>query len=344
MALLRRSIQVVVTTLLALGLVATVSVDVAVAGAKRAHDRKVAAARAEMRAEGAFLARLAPIAIDIERAANPVSVALAAAESPSPASLVGARDALAHGGGVAALDSALKRLTALRPPQPMRSNASTAVRAVVDLKSALTALARNANVTNLLTLSGRLTGDSAIALTVADNNFTAAVDALFARQHLASPVADDADAKQPRTAADWIFDADSACIDADLSLVPAYTGSLTTPAALRHYVTLWQNAFRTLSHRLVTMPRPSGLPATITSRLGVLGYHAQLFSHQLTELKHGDYAALGVSLTEIKTAGPALVRLADGMRSYGVVGCANIMDLWAGVRPTAPKPASTLTI
>src|SRR5581483_11690876 len=86
----RRTVAIVV----AAGLVAVTWVDVAVAQQRRAHDRNVAAERAERRAERAFLAKLTPVADDVYRAAAPVQAVLAALDNPGPDDMFAARDAL----------------------------------------------------------------------------------------------------------------------------------------------------------------------------------------------------------------------------------------------------------
>src|SRR5690242_16254658 len=99
----RRWVRNTVAVVVLAGLAAVTSVDVVVAQDRREHDRKVAAARAERRAERAFLAKLTPVADDVFRAAAPVQAVLAALAEPGPDDIFAARDALAHGGSLAEL-------------------------------------------------------------------------------------------------------------------------------------------------------------------------------------------------------------------------------------------------
>lgn len=325
--------------LVAAGVLATASIDVVVASQRRAHDRKVAAARAEQRAERALLHDVSVIAVDVQLASDPIVTALRSVSLPAPGELVGARDAIAHGGGGEALAADVTRLRALHPPASMRRDLTKLVTDVVALRDQADRLAGTAEVKDLLALSKRLNDDDAATFPSTAATVSGDLVLLFDRQHLTPPAVDSS--KDDTTPANWIFGASAACIDAQLALVPVFSiHHLDSVATTERYARLWQHALSVASARITALPRPVGrrpLPATLTGRLGVLRYNARLFGTQLAALKRSDPAGYQVAVVKVRTLLPSLAQLSKALRSYGAAGCGNVMDGWAGVKSPASK-------
>lgn len=339
MGFARGWLRALVVAAIALGLVATTGIDVAVAGAKRAHERRIAAARAERRAERTLLDRLRTISVDIINTVQPVELAVASAQRPDPAALIGARDAVLHGKVDVALREATSRLHALHAPAAMAADVRALTSSVGALRAAVSSLSAHVGVNDLEKLAEAFSADSSIDLTIAYSRFSDAVDKLFARQRRPAPATSDISSS---TAVGWIFGADKACVQTNIELIPAYDMQLNSAAALRRYASRWQHALDHLAGGLSSVPRPPGLPATITARLPLLRFDAKLFADQVTAIRHQDPTAMGVALTKLKEAMPGLGRLGSALGTYGAVGCGNILDTWAGTKPVARKPA-TLT-
>jgi hypothetical protein len=267
------------TLLVALGLVATTCVDVAVAQQRREHDRKVAAARAERRAERAFLRQVQPLAEAAYRSAAPVNVVLAALYDPQPGDVLAARDALAHGRALAGLRDATARIKALRVPAPLRGKVHDLTVALDTMASDLGDLGSHGAETSVDGLADAFNGDSAVGFGVAEGDFINALVAAFGRQHLTPPFTSDTDGPKPGpTPTSWIFGADRGCIAASLSLVDVNRyAKQDSLAALKTYVRLWDRALNGLAKRMATLPPPTGsaaLPASVRHRLAVLRANA----------------------------------------------------------------------
>ena len=325
--------RVAATALVALGLVATTCVDVAVASERRAKQRKAAAVRAEQRAERSLLRDLSAIATDVMLAADPVQTSLRAASLPEPGQLVGARDAIAHGGAADALATAVTRLRGLHAPAPMRSGLAKLTKDVDDLHTLAARLAAYVDVKDLLVLSKRLNDDDADTFGVTSATVLDDLSTLYDRQHLTPPSVDSR--AEDATSASWIFGASSACIDAQVALIPVFAiKSIDGVATAERLSRLWQHALSLAATRIGRLPRPTGrqaLPPGLTSRLGVMRYNASLFSAQVSALKRSDLTTYQLNAAKIRTVLPSLAQLSKAFRGYGAVGCANVLDGWAGV-------------
>jgi hypothetical protein len=343
----RRWVRVVFAAVIAMGLVAVTCVDVAVAQQRREHDRKVAAARAERRAEVAFLRNLTPVANDVYRAAAPVQTVLAALADPGPDDIFAARDALAHGGSLAALKSLSTRLHALRPPVGLRDQTASLLKAVDAMKDALTSLSANGNVQRFDTLAEALSGDDATGFGVAQANFIDAVVASFGRQHTRPPFTSDNDGPRLRsTSTTWIFAADRACDAADVGLLPVVKlAKETTLSSLREFDTLWARQLGRLATAFARLPRPSDarrLPLAVTSRLGVIKSNAVIFNSELRAIANRDVDSFDLAERQLHELLPSLAQLGKALRAYGAVHCGLIMAGWAGDK-TAAKSGGGVT-
>lgn len=336
----RRWVRFTVAAVIAAGLVAVTGVDVAVAQQRRAHDRKVAALRAERRAEAAFLAKLTPVANEVYRAAAPVQAVLAALANPGPDDIFAARDALAHGGSLAALRKLSVQLHALRPPVGLRAQTDSVVKAVDAMKDALTGLSAHGKQNAFDALANALNGDDATGFGVAQSNFIDAVVASYGRQHTKPPFTSDADGPRLRgTSTSWIFAADKACDSAYIGLLPVIKlEKQTSLSALRQLVALWSRQLGGLSTAFARLPQPRDadrLPRTLTSRLGVLKSNAAIFDKELRAIAQRDADAFDAADRQLHEVLPSLAQLGKAMRAYGAVHCGLIMAIWSGDKSAA---------
>jgi hypothetical protein len=341
MPLLDRTwIRIVVAALVAAGLVAVTCVDVAVVQQRREHDRKVAAARAERRVEVAFLATLTPVADDVYRAAAPVQTVLAALANPGPDDIFAARDALAHGGSLAALRALSTRLHALRPPVGLRQATASLVKAVDAMKDALTGLSANGHEEKFDALAEALSGDDATGFGVAQSEFIDAIVASYGRQHTRPPFTSDNDGPRLRpTSTTWIFAADKACDAAYIGLLPVVKlEKQTSLSSLRQLVTLWSRQLGRLGTAFARLPRPSDarrLPLAVTSRLGIIKSNAAIFDRELRAIAKRDADSFDLADRQLHELLPSLAQLGKALRSYGAVHCGLIMAIWAGDKSAA---------
>jgi hypothetical protein len=343
----RKWVRVVFAAVIAAGLVAVTCVDVAVAQQRREHDRKVAAARAERRAEVAFLAKLTPVADDVYRAAAPVQTVLAALADPGPDDIFAARDALAHGGSLAALRSLSKRVHALRAPVGLRESTASLVKAVDAMKDALTGLSANGDEQKFDALAEALGGDDATGFGVAQSDFVEAVVASYGHQRAKPPFTSDTDGPRLRgTSTTWIFTADKSCDTAYVGLLPLVKlEKQTSLSALRQIVTLWSRQLSRLAVAFARLPRPSDarrLPLAVTSRLGIIKSNAAIFNRELRAIANRDAASFDLADRQLHELLPSLAQLGKAMRSYGAVHCGQIMAIWAGDK-SASKSGGRVT-
>jgi len=336
MSVLDRSwVRIVVASVIAVALVVVTGVDVAVAKQRRAHDRKVAAARAERRAELAFLATLMPVADNVFEAAAPVQAVLAALADPGPDDIYAARDALAHGGSLAALRSLSTQLHALRPPRGLRQQTASVVKAVDAMEGALTGLSTHGKQESFDALANALSGDDATGFSTAQGDFVDAVVASYGRQHAKPPFTSDSDGPRLRgTSTSWIFAADKACDAAYIGLAPVVKlQKQTSLSALRQEVTLWGTQLGRLATAFARLPRPrdaARLPLAVTSRLGIIKSNAAIFGQELRAVNHQDPDAFDLADRRLHELLPSLSQLGKAMRAYGAVHCGLIMAIWAG--------------
>ena len=331
----RRWLRLTVAAVIAAGLVVVTWVDVAVAQQRRAHDRKVAAQRAEQRAEVAFLAKLTPVANDVYRAAAPVQTVLAALANPGPDDIFAARDALAHGGSLAALRKLSVQLHALRPPAGLRQQTGSLVSAVDAMKGALAGLAAHGKQDAFDTLANALNGDDATGFGIAESNFIDAVVASYGRQHTKPPFTSDSDGPRLRgTSTTWIFAADKACDAAYIGLLPVVKlEKQETLSALQQLVTLWSRQLARLGTAFARLPQPRDadrLPRTVTSRLGVIKSNAAIFDKELRAITQRYPDAFDLAERQLHELLPSLAQLGKALRAYGAVHCGLIMAIWSG--------------
>src|SRR5437763_8795098 len=117
----RQWVRLTVSAVIAVGLVAVSFVDVAVAQQRRAHDRKVAAARALHRAETRYLTDVRKIAGDVYDVVQPYQQVLDAFIS-DPTTIVAARDAFAVPAPAKQVTALIARLDALTVPKTMHAH------------------------------------------------------------------------------------------------------------------------------------------------------------------------------------------------------------------------------
>jgi hypothetical protein len=344
----RAWVRITFAAVIALGLVAVACVDVAVAQQRRAHDRKVAAARAERRAEREFLAQLTPVADDVYRAAAPVQVVLSALADPLADDIFAARDALAHGNSRAALHKLSAQLHALHAPPGLRKQTASLVSAVDAMRDALDGLGSHANAEDFDKLAAALNGDDATGFGVAQGNFIDAVVAAYGQRRVTPPFSSDGNGPRSRpSSTSWIFAADRDCSTAAISLIPVrkYLKD-NTLSGLKSSAMLWQRALSRLGTNLTRLPRPAAgagaLPVAITSRFRVLAANAEVFQAELRAITRFDEAGFAAADRRLHEVLPSLAQLGKSLRSYGAVECGRMMGFWAGDK-SAGKPGGGVT-
>jgi len=336
----RRWVRNTVAVVVLAGLAAVTSVDVVVAQDRREHDRKVAAARAERRAEQAFLVKLTPVANDVFRAAAPVQAVLAALAEPGPDDIFAARDALAHGGSLAELRKLSTALHALRPPVGLRAQTASVIEAVDAMKDALSGLSAHGNETKFDALAEALDGDDASGFGSAQGDFIEAVVASYGRQHARPPFTSDADGPRLRgTSTSWIFAADKACDTAYLGLLPVVKlEKQKTLSSLKQVVVLWSRELSGLAAAFARLPQPRDadrLPAAVTTRLGVIKTNAAIFDREVRAVTRRDADGFDLAERQLHELLPSLAQLGKAMRAYGAVHCGLIIAIWAGDKSAA---------
>lgn len=329
-----RWLRVAVVTTMVSGLVATTFVDVAVAGSRRAHDRKIAAARALSRAEHGYLQRLTPIAVGLYADAQGLKQALSGISlEASPGALVGARDAFAYARRAGTISLAVQQIRALTPPTPLSVDQRRLVDDVDHLGQAVTRLGGFVGEHDLDRLTSDLNGPAASDFVGSEFDVGRSVGKIYADGHAKAPYDETLGDVAGPAAETWIDDADSACMDATLQLVPDYVSQDHSPSAARKTMRDYQRALTLLDHRLTAIAEPSGRgkpPLDLTRRFAVLAGTARVFGDELRAIQRQDAAGETAALVELKTVGAQLRQLAAAMRTYGAAGCANILDGWAG--------------
>jgi hypothetical protein len=330
-----RVVRIATTVALALGLVAVMCVDVAVADQRRAHDRKVAAARAERRAERAYLERLRPLVVRVYRAAAPEQAVLDALADPEPTDVYAARDAFAHGRATADLAALAATLHRLAPPAALRQQTASLTKAVDDMHAAAADLGSHAGDTSFADLADALNGDSATAFGTATAAFVDAVVAAFAHRQMTPPFDTPDDGPDPGpTATSWIFGADRGCAAAYIRLLPVIKlQKQSSLAAARADIRLWSTTLLGLAKTFDRLPRPTGtasLPRALLLRLPAIRANGQVFAGQLRAIDRHDPTSYDAGVARLHELLPALGQLGRQMRAYGAVDCAIIMGGWAG--------------
>jgi hypothetical protein len=338
-----RLVRASVVITMVCGLVATTFVDVAVAGSRRAHDRKVAAARALGRAEHRYFQQLTPIALALYADAQGLKQALSGISlEPSPGALVGARDAFAYARRVGTISSAIRQMRALTPPRPLSVDQRRLLADVDHLGRAVTKLGGFVGEHDLDRLTTDLNGSAASDFVGAEFDVGRSVAEIYRHGHAKAPYDETLGDVAGPAAETWIDDADSACLDATLQLVPDYVSNDHSPSAARKAMRDYQRALTLLDHRITTIAAPSGRgkpPLDLTRRFPALAATAQAFGNELRAIQRQDAAGVTAALVELKTVSAQLRQLAAAMRTYGAAGCANILDGWAGTpksHPTRP--------
>lgn len=336
----------VLSASMALALFLTLGVDGLLVSRHIDHERKLAAIRAERKAERHYLQQLQSVALDVGHAAAPVATILVALGEYAPGDLYAARDALARGNAASLLKSVETQLSAIRAPQPLRALAKQMSHDVEMMRTAALDLGSHVSTTNYEQLSTALNGDSSSAFEDAAGDFASTLSEAFSRQHLTPPF--NAIGPGPLdggSATDWIFGADRACVGADNALAAGdkYLNSDSLPA-LEALTRVWIRALSGVATAFERLRQPQGsavLPSAIRDRLGVLRAGQRAFQAELNAVLNHDADGVIAAFDRVDALTPALGQLSKAMRSYGAAVCGDVMDEWAGVKhPHSPVATS----
>jgi hypothetical protein len=323
----RRWVRIAFAATIAAGVVAVTTVDVAVAQQRRAHDRKVAAARALRRAETRYLNDVTKIAADVYAVAQPYQQVLDAFIG-DPTTIVAARDAFGVPAPAKQMKALVARLDGLTVPRTMHTHQAKLRTALSGFVTHLTAIRRQAHVTDLQKLYDAI-----------DNGFEAdfggdaisweyALQDTFAAHKDAPPKYPVEDETAPTTLVTWVYRADGTCTRSFNQAGPALDRldkGTETPTdfgligrSLRGF---------TAAMRKVTLPADdqAALRRDIIARLPVVDASARALDAFTHGLESHNSTKIQSALRSIFAAGTAVKPLVTAFHVQGVVICQNLL-------------------
>jgi hypothetical protein len=347
-ALRHRWVRVGLAVLLALGLIATITIDVAVAQQRRAHDRKVAAARAELRAELAYLRAVRSIAADVFATMQPYNQVLdSLASDPFRGDIFEARDAFAAPIAGTKLTAIIAKLATLRPPVPLRTAATDLHDSLASLQQDVTGIRRQASVQAGQKLFDAIDTTFSTTLLGHEVDWSLALTAAFDRQHQTPPAAPVGGQTAAPTMVTWVFRADRTCdraFDVSEAALLRFSKRTETPA---DFGTIGRalSGF-TASLRKVALPASdaAALRREILARLAIVDATARSLGAFSRALSHGDSSGLRSAFGKLQSSGHAVTPLVNAFRSRHVMSCTYLLaDLVQFNDKPAKRPGSVAT-
>ncbi|HVV75377.1 MAG TPA: hypothetical protein VHC43_05015 [Mycobacteriales bacterium] len=317
--------------MIAVGILATLGVDIAQAAGGSGPDRAAA--------ERTYLAQLRPIAVSIHNAMAPAEKVISAITQPHAGDAYAARDALVHGDALAGLDAARAQLAKLEAPAQLAKQQHDLVTAAAKMDNALRRVRSLVGVTGM-PLENAINRVSEGNLAVGAGDWQIALNQAFASEALTQPPGLGFEDQAPASRTAWIFRADRSCSAASyligdvvrLSQEHTLQADEAVEGHLSHMVS-W------LDKRLSVLPKPSGssaLPARLTLRLHTLGFTAKVFNKLRTGLARSNFALIGRGVNQLDQVKSTLRALAADMSRYGATSCGVVIGQWAG-KDVAPQ-------
>lgn len=328
------------TAVIAVGILATLGVDIATA-AQGGSGTAVAAARSHPGVASDvqhYLDSVRPIAAQVLSAIAPAEHIAEAIVEPRPGSAFAARDAVVHGGTINQMRTASAALAHLKAPATMAADQRQMVAAAGQLTRTMEAfrgLTSIVNGTHLVAAIDRISSDR---LSAGEGNWNVALIKTFDAAHESVPRNfSTGQLGSAVTHTSWVFHADEACSAASYKLAGiSKLRGVETLAAAEQWDRLWAKAFTFVSKRIGGLKRPTGagsLPRVLQARLKLLGFNARLFNRQITGLKHESLSQVERTDAQIRDAQGSLRVLAQQLNSYGAESCGLVIGMWGGKLP-----------
>jgi hypothetical protein len=337
-----RARRTAVTGVIALGLAATLSVDIA--HATGGSGNSVAARRhSALSADRAYLAALRPVAVKVHDAITPAQTVMTAILEPHAGDAYAARDALVHGDALAGVHAARLALQHLHVPAGMAKPQHDLLVAAKQMENALrrartwTSIAGNHlfNAVNNFGDGGMTTGAS---------NWEVALNDAYAKVHQNTPSAFATWTHASPSRTDWIFVADRSCSAATYKL-----GNLDqliqerTEASIQAFNHHWESALNWLGSKLQALPRPSGteaVPSALRARLRTLHFNAQIYARMISAIRYHSLSGVERAINQLAQVRATLRSLSSEMNRYGARSCGLIIGQWGGKRLSATGSGS----
>lgn len=323
----RRWVRITFAAVVAAGLVAVTSVDVAVAQQRRAHDRKVAAARALRRAESRYLNDVRTIAADVYAVVQPYQQVLDAFIG-DPTTIVAARDAFAVPAPAKQMKALVARLDALTVPPTMRAHQAKLHTALNSFVTHLTAIRRQAHVTDFEKLYDAINNGFEADFGGDSISWEYALQDTFAVHKDSPPKYPVEDAAAPPTLVTWVYRADGTCERSFNQAGPALDrlGKGTETPSDFGLIGRTLRGF-TAAMRKVALPAAdqAALRRDIIARLPVVDASARALDAFTHGLESHNSTAIQSALRSIFAAGTAVKPLVNAFHTQGVVICQNLL-------------------
>jgi hypothetical protein len=324
-------------TIIAVGIVATVGVDIAAA--------TTGSGPSAASVEHSYLAQLRPIALRVHDAVAPTERVLHALVEPQPGDAYAARDALVHGDALAGLQSAQVDLQKLTPPTQLAAQQTDLLSAAKLMEGALRGVRglADASGVHLLNQMNQVSNGS---LWTGEAKWGAALDKAFATGKLTPPpgLGSPTD-RAPASRTAWIFGADRTC-SAGSYLIDGASVQFLGDESLTAAETLyrrWHHAVAWIDQKLTALPKPSGatLPRPLEVQMRALGFTAGLYSQLPVALARADSTRIARLLNQLTEAKATLRGLSSGISRYGAKTCGLVIGILGGKRPSTTTRHST---
>lgn len=323
----RRWVRIAFAAAVAAGLVAVTSVDVVVVQHRRAHDRKVAAARALRRAESRYLNDVRAIAADVYAVVQPYQQVLDAFIG-DPTTIVAARDAFAVPAPAKQMKALVARLDGLTVPPTMHAHQAKLRSALDSFVTHLTAIRRQAHVTDFEKLYDAINNGFEADFGGDTISWEYALQDTFAVHKDAPPKYPVSDQVAPMTLVTWVYRADGTCARSFDQAGPALDRLDKGNETPSDFGLIGRSLHSfTAGMRKVALPAEdqATLRREIIERLPVVDASARALDTFTRGLESHDSSAIQSALRSIFAAGTAVKPLVTAFHAQGVVICQNLL-------------------
>ena len=325
-----RWVRRVVVLLVGLGAVATATTDFAVASDRRAHDRKVAAARKVHGAESRYLDSVSEIAHDVYDVVQPYHQVLDAVIA-DPTAIYSARDGFASAEPAQQMRALSAKFDALVPPPTMRSHHADLARALRAYVADLGAIRGKASVLNPDRLYEAITDVFTSELDADDVGWQAALQTAFAVHAARPPRAPSADQDAPPSVVTWTFRADRSCASSLRHADPAIHRIETSAGTAGDLALVGHTLLEaTASLRRLALPVDEGprLRDQIVNRLGVADTAGRALVAVSSGVKKRSRGSVLDALRRLTAAGHEVRPLVRGFASRHAIACENLFGVF----------------